>query len=307
VLLKEPRARVARLGFDYDRTPKDDVGECNLCGGGLLVTLTHADRYGFGARTCACQRCGLAFLSPRPTASAYAEFYATTYRPLVSAFHGRQIDAVTVEDDQRMYAASLLRLLGPLLQERNARSVLDVGGSTGLVAEAVATAFGLSATVLDPSPDELARADARGLATASGTIESFEHRGAPFDVVLVCQTIDHLLDVAGTLRKLRSLLASNGLLFVDIVDFRAAYLRAWSVEAATKIDHPYSLTEATAEAFLARAGFSPLHKDYAADHLHVGYCCVTREPDPDGLPSQDVVERFFREIRYVQNAPPRPQ
>ena len=45
---------------------------------------------------------------------------------------------------------------------------------------------------------------------------------------MLCQTVDHLLDVAGTLRRVRELLTDDGVLFVDIVDFRAAYLRNWS-------------------------------------------------------------------------------
>jgi hypothetical protein len=42
-------------------------------------------------------------------------------------------------------------------------------------------------------------------------------------VVIICQTVDHLLDVAGTLARVRQLLSDDGLLFIDIVDFRAAY------------------------------------------------------------------------------------
>src|SRR5206468_10725911 len=135
-----------------------------------------------------------------------------------------------------------------------------------------------------------------GLDASVGTIESFEGDGDRFGVALICQTIDHLLDVAGSLARVHGLLADDGLLFVDIVDFRAAYLRAASVEAATKVDHPYSLTEQTAEAYLARTGFRVLHKDYAADHLHVGYVCLTATPDPAALPTRESVERFFAEV-----------
>ena len=92
-------------------------------------------------------------------------------------------------------------------------------------------------------------------------------------MVLICQTVDHLLDVGGTLRRVRELLTDRGVLFVDIVDFRAAYLRNWSVEDATKIDHPYYLTQDTMQAYLRRAGFAIVHADYAADHLHVSYVC----------------------------------
>ena len=39
------------------------------------------------------------------TADAYGRFYDGIYRPLVSAFHGRLIDAATIQAEQREYAA----------------------------------------------------------------------------------------------------------------------------------------------------------------------------------------------------------
>jgi hypothetical protein len=99
----------------------------------------------------------------------------------------------------------------------------------------------------------------------------------------------------------RDLLTDRGQLFVDIVDFRAAYLRNWSVEDATKIDHPYYLTQNTMEAYLRRAGFGIVTVDYAADHLHVSYLCRLAAPVPDALPDPVAVRDLFREIRYVQN------
>ena len=116
---------------------------------------------------------------------------------------------------------------------------------------------------------------------------------------------DHLLDVAGTLKRVRQLMTPHGRLFIDIVDFRAAYLRNWSVEDATKIDHPYYLTEVTIGAFLRRAGFDVLRSDYAADHLHISYLCSLGTPVPDALPDPASVAESFREIRFVQNAPRR--
>jgi hypothetical protein len=134
-------------------------------------------------------------------------------------------------------------------------------------------------------------------------VEEHDFGTRRFDVVLICQTIDHLLDVAGTLARVRQLLTSRGRLFVDIVDFRAAYLRGWSVEDAVKIDHPYYLTQDTMRAYLSRAGFDVLRADYAADHLHVSYVCSPAEPSPDTRPDGSAVDAMFREIRFVQNAP----
>ena len=302
-LLAERRDRIAALGFDYGAQPKTNVERCNLCGCDALVVLTHRDRYGFAASACGCSRCGLVFLDPVMTAEAYGRFYSGTYRPLVSAYHGRLIDARTIQQEQREYAVERGDLLARYLRGQGYQSMLDIGGSTGVVAEAWARRFDLRATVVDPAPLETAEANALGLETIEGLIESVDLGGRQFDVVALGQTVDHLLDVAGTLRRVREVLAPRGLLFVDIVDFRAAYLRNWSVEEAVKIDHPYYLTEPTMTAYLRRAGFDIVRTDYAADHLHVSYVARPSQPAPGAMPAEDDVRALWREVRYVQNAP----
>lgn len=293
--------RIGALAFDYDAQPKARVERCNLCGGSTFVGLTHSDRYGYPASASCCSVCGLVFLDPVMTADAYGAFYERTYRPLVSAFHGRLIDATTIQEEQRQYAAERGALLAPWIDGRGYRTLLDIGGSTGIVAHAFARQFGLRGTVVDPAPLETAAAQALGLETVEGLIERIDLGSRRFDVVALCQTVDHLLDVSGTLSRIRELLNPKGILFIDIVDFRAGYLRNRSVEAAIKIDHPYYLTEATMTAYLGRAGFEVMRSDYAADHLHVSYVARPSAPDTNALPPAESVRELLRELRFVQN------
>jgi ubiquinone/menaquinone biosynthesis C-methylase UbiE len=237
------------------------------------------------------------------TAGAYARFYDGIYRPLVSAYHGRLIDAQTVQAEQQDYAADRAAFVRPFVESRGLETMLDIGGSTGVVAVQMARAFGLEATVIDPAPLELAHARQSGLEAITGLVEEHDFGDRRFDLVLICQTVDHLLDVSGTLRRVRGLLSDRGQLFIDIVDFRAAYLRNWSVEDAIKIDHPYYLTQDTMTAYLRRTGFEILRADYAADHLHVSYVCRLADPVADALPEPAAVRELFREVRFVQNAP----
>jgi SAM-dependent methyltransferase len=299
----ERKARIDALGYDVASQPKDAVRACNLCGATVSVTIAHRDRYGYPVTASACPRCGLVWLSPRMTAAAYTRFYDGVYRPLVSAFHGRLIDAVTIQAEQRDYAVDRAEMIRPFLQGAGLRSMLDIGGSTGVVAAHFAREFGLSATLIDPAPLEVEQARALGIETMTGLIEAHDFGPRRFDVVIVCQTVDHLLDVGGTLRRVHELLTDRGQLFIDIVDFRAAYLRNWSVEDAIKIDHPYYLTQNTMEAYLRRTGFSIAEVDYAADHLLVSYLCRRGTPAPEALPDPVAVRDLFREIRLVQNAP----
>jgi SAM-dependent methyltransferase len=234
---------------------------------------------------------------------AYARFYNAVYRPLVSAYHGRTIDARTIQDEQREYATAMEPFIERYLTGRQAVTLLDVGGSTGVVAGHLAQRFSLKATVLDPAADEIAEAHLRGLETITSLVEDWDPGPRRFDLVGMFQTIDHLQDIRATLDKIRAVIDENGTFVVDIVDFRAVYLRNWSVDEAVKIDHPFSLTEETAEAFLARAGFGPVGKMYAADGYHVAYACRPCAPNPRALPSPAAVTRFLREVRFVQNTP----
>ena len=299
----ERKDRIAALGYDYASQPKQAQASCNLCGAAEFIVLAHRDRYGYPAQAHACRHCGLVFLNPRMTAEAYGRFYDGTYRPLVSAFHGRLIDARTIQDEQREYAVERAAFIRPFIVKPARSTLLDIGGSTGVVAAHFAKEFGLKGTLIDPAPLEVEQARRLGLETVTGLVEEHDFGKRRFDVVIICQTVDHLLDVAGTLARVRQLLSDNGLLFVDIVDFRAAYLRNWSVEDAVKIDHPYYLTERTMVAYLRSSGFEVLRSDYASDHLHVSYVCRPGIADVDAMPAAASVDELLREVRFVQNAP----
>ncbi len=247
--------QIAALGYDYYAQATQRIVACNLCGPrGRAVEVAARDRYGYPATFVVCRCCGLGYLCPRLSATQYAHFYSEIYRPLVSAYHGRRIDAETVQVDQRGYAAELAEFLLPQLPS-SPRTILDVGGSTGVVARILAQRLNARATVLDPSPDELAVARAAGMETVAGLVEDFDPGERRWDLVLLCQTIDHLLDVRGTLTALRRMTADGGRAFVDIVDVDILLRRTGSIEQVVKIDHPYYLTRPTAAAYFALAGF----------------------------------------------------
>jgi len=277
----------------------EHVLTCNLCGGTSLVETARRDRYGYPATYRVCASCGLGFLSPRLTAAEYADFYARIYRPLVSAYHDRRIDAQTLQTEQRAYAAQLVELLRTALPEAP-RTVLDVGGSTGVVADAVRSAFGALATVLDPAPDELARAADAGMETVAGFAEDADLGGRTFDLVLLCQTIDHLLDVAATLRSLRRWVAPHGHAFVDVLDVDLMLRRGGSIETAVKVDHPFYLTRATALGYFAQVGLAPV-AERLSDDGHWGFVLAPTEPtEPDWAGLKAESDRHLAGVRALR-------
>ena len=293
--------RIAALAYDYAAQPKQSAAMCDLCGahGRDVTAVAHRDRYGFPASLAVCRRCGLGWLSPRMTPEAYARFYDGVYRPLVSAYHGRCIDAETVQVEQRAYATELAGFLEPPTS-RIVRGGEDSSGSTGVVAAVLAGRLDARATVLDPAPDELEVARAAGVETIAGLVEDLDRGERCWDLVLLCQTIDHLLEVRRTLSALRRMTSAAGRAFIDILDVDLMLQRAGAIERAIKIDHPYYLTRDTAVAFFALSGYVVLAERESGDG-HRGFVLapgVSVEPDWRALGR--AATEFLRRAGYRQ-------
>jgi SAM-dependent methyltransferase len=272
--------RIARVDFDPAKRRREHLGDCNLCGSFRFVEVSRRDRYGYDQRAVICARCGLGFLSPRLTADEYAAFYRAVYRPLVSAYHGRRIDAETVQADQARYGDELVDFLRRALPGPPS-TVLDVGGSTGVVAGAVRAAFGARATVLDPAPEELAVAGEQGMETIAGFAEDMQPDARSWELVLLCQTVDHLLDVRLTVSRLREVTAPGGYLFVDVLDLPFALRATGTIEGAIKVDHPFYLSRTTARSYLRATGFN-IVAERLSDDGHWGFLARTGDPaEPD--------------------------
>jgi SAM-dependent methyltransferase len=292
--------RIAALRYDYAARATVRPLACNLCGAtDRAAKLAERDRYGYPATLMLCRRCGLAYLCPQLNAIQYEHFYSKVYRPLVSAYHGRRIDAHTVQHDQRAYAAELAPFLFPLLPSPP-RTILDVGGSTGVVANVLASRVNAQVTVLDPAPDELAVAQAAGMETIAGFIEDFDPGQRTWDLVLLCQTIDHLLDARGALTALRRMMGAEGRAFVDIVDVEVLLRRTGRIERAAKIDHPYYFTGPTAAALFDLAGFTIIAQRLSDDG-HRGFVlapgpCI----EPDWTSLEIAATQFLTSVRATQ-------
>ena len=247
------------MRFDfYDTAPKEVVQACNLCGGHRFLPAGLIDRYELVAPTVRCSACGLRFLLVRMTEPAYRAFYMEGhYRKLLSAHYGREITANTIEAEQAVYAERLSTWLAPYMSEVASGLLLDLGGSTGVVAEHLCKAFDLDGTVVEPSEAEAQRAHSRGLTVVSSRLQDFTTT-SHYNLVTLCQTVDHLLDIKADLARIRKWVAKGGLLFVDFVE-----------DCPAKIDHPYYLSADTMHAYLVQAGFKRLACERSADGIHM--------------------------------------
>jgi ubiquinone/menaquinone biosynthesis C-methylase UbiE len=252
---------------------KETVTRCNVCHSSTIMIIANIDRYGLPVRTGMCMRCGLIFLIDRLTLEGYARFYEEIYRPLASAYLGRRNDAASFEVGQAQYARKIVEIFRGFIPPAEVSTLLDIGGSTGVVASEFVRAYNARVTVLDPSSEELEIARAKGHRTMHGLLENWHDGAEPFDLVLCCRTIDHFIDLRGSLLTMRNLCKPDGYVFIDIIDIEAIRTRKGMLEGALKIDHCYYLSSEVAPAIIAGAGLEVVYSEIASDPEHVTYIC----------------------------------
>ncbi len=292
---------VDSINFDYGSQPKQHVRSCNICGSSNSLVVSEKDRYGFDASGNLCLECGLVYISPRMTEQGYKLFYRKSYRQLVSHYLQREVNAQTIRKEQEQYAQEIFEWIAPFLTSLGSTlRILDVGGSTGIVANRfkenlMAKRVTVQATVIDPSPDELAVAKELGLDTIEGLVESVEIGRECWDFILMCQTIDHLMDVQKTVSIVRDALADNGLFFLDIVDWKHN-VQQKGVQGSMKIDHPFNFTKQTIVPFLQRMGFQSISESRLTDGHLIGFLCKKADPNKCQF-SKEHVEALLSLIR----------
>ncbi len=278
------------------------VPACNICGSPKNVIVAERDRYGLPLRTAMCVHCGLVYLVDRFSAAGYARFYHDgMYRDVSSSFLGSTHSIAQIQANQTEYARHLTRTLEGYLSPGAGATLIDIGGSAGVVASEFQRHFGLRATVLDPSAEEAGAARKLGAETITGSLEDWS-TDEKFDVVLLCRSVEHFYDLRTALQKIRSLLKPDGVFYCDIADFMELCRLSGPPETITKIDHCYWLSHETAPAIFRAAGLEVISTNLVFRAGQVGFLMRPCEavPVPPLAPAwiEDRVRRIL-EIEWA--------
>lgn len=253
------------------------------------TTLALSDRYGFTCRLVMCGHTGLLYLSDRLTSESYQKFYESgLYRKLISSYRGspeqtQQELANQIEKEARVTANALVKALTKELKLAAGAKILDVGGSRGLIAQALQSEFDAQVTVLDPSKQELNEATKRGLQAHLGTLEQAVFKpDEMFDVVMIVQTIEHFFDIRQAFTKVRELVRPNGYVIFDTQDFVSETIRYGSTRAVSRLDHCYFLYDEMVEVFCNWIGLQ-IEKRIWYLKSSILYVCRLKEPDSSAL------------------------
>jgi SAM-dependent methyltransferase len=224
---------------------------CNLCGADDAELLSRVERFGTGIPTVGCRRCGLIYLDPRWSDESYRAFYEEDYRRLMGEEEDPPREAMF---RARVHGAALLAFCADFIKP-GAR-VLDIGCGSGGVLRAFREGRDCRCVGIEPSIEQSAFArNELGLEVVTGILESVELEPESFDLILILQTLNHLLDPAAFLSHAHRLLRPAGQLLIEVQNF-PEYAKTTS--KACQVDHCYYFSAETLECMLRRRGFEPV-------------------------------------------------
>lgn len=219
---------------------------CPACGGRGFRHLFHKQGYGFVR----CAGCGLVRLDPLPDPATLPDVYDRSYENGLYAAFARA-EAVREATARARVAA--------LRAHARESPWLDVGASTGALVRA-ARAAGIDAEGIELSAPAVAAARAAGLPVTRASAEHF----APtrrYGCVTAFDLLEHLVDPAGFLARVRAWLAPGGRLALSVPDISSAAARLmgrhWYYYAPPL--HVYYFDRRTLVRLLARHGFRTVH------------------------------------------------
>lgn len=201
-----------------------------------------------------CGSCGHLYVSPRMPAEAIPVLYGSSYWHDVMLAMGNPPLAERIAFD---YDNALTKLRRDVLPFRRSGRLLDVGASNGGVVKR-AEELGFAAAGVEPSAEicEFARRS-HGIAMHEGTLKQLDFPDASWDVVLLHDVLEHLLEPSHELREIRRILAPGGLLVIETLSAASLELADHGTEwtLMNPIEHVNFPDERAGARWLHEAGF----------------------------------------------------
>jgi 2-polyprenyl-3-methyl-5-hydroxy-6-metoxy-1,4-benzoquinol methylase len=196
-----------------------------------------------GHRLLLCRGCGLAFVDGSPR--DFDDYYSRQYDP-------------GLEDRPAVHERAL-RWVSRHLPAGGGLSLLEIGCGFGHLLVRLRER-GFRVAGIEPNERAAAYArDAQGLTVACSTVERLAGpvRDQSYDAVLMIQTLEHLPDPLAALSTVRSLMASDGRLFVEVPHYFSPiglYRPSANGRYIPSGNHLFVYSAETLTAFMKRAG-----------------------------------------------------
>ncbi|WP_202967524.1 bifunctional 2-polyprenyl-6-hydroxyphenol methylase/3-demethylubiquinol 3-O-methyltransferase UbiG [Caenimonas sp. SL110] len=226
-----------------------------MCRGSLATVVGSHDRNGAALRTVACEGCGLVWVDPRPFDSR--QFYEQDYRRAYkNTFEPRPRHVLRAGRVALDRWSRIKRFLRPGMR------VLDVGSGGGEFSYLL-TRLGLHVVGVEPNVGYAQYAQREyALDIRRGFIGDVELEAASRDLVTIWHVLEHTEDPGAVLRKLRHVLAAQGLLVVEVPNIEAT---CQSPRSTFHAAHLYHFNVATLQALASCNGLQAIDHRLSPD------------------------------------------
>jgi SAM-dependent methyltransferase len=230
---------------------------CNLCGSVDVEVIGTRDRDAHPLRTTICRMCGLVWSNPRPGPDDVRRYYSREYR---LDYKGHSTPSLRHIARSGRGALNRYRALAPFLK-RGAR-ILDAGAGGGEVVY-VLRKLGFDASGLEPDEEYARHArETLDVPVATGFVQDATFPPGSFDVVTMYHALEHVEDPAAILSRLRSWMADEGVLLIEVPNIEALCI---SPTHRFHFAHFYNFSRAALEALGRKAGFEPVQTTTSSD------------------------------------------
>jgi 2-polyprenyl-3-methyl-5-hydroxy-6-metoxy-1,4-benzoquinol methylase len=159
-----------------------------------------------------CEECGHGWANPRPTLTAMLEASAD---PPPGHLMGFSYEQMTVKSD----------ILHELWARKPGGDLLDIGTANGTTAS-VAQDFGYRVTAMDIHSGYADLVRGMGIEFIEADITNCNLGNRTFDVIMMGDVIEHVVDVKGTIANVKALLKPGGLFWLSTPNYEGAWTRA---------------------------------------------------------------------------------
>lgn len=226
---------------------------CVVCEGTTFDPVAEKDRYGIRHLSGICRECGHFQATAYYHPSLLDRFYTHFYRDI----YGELTPPVTFER-HRARGSEILAYVGEAIPSQ--ANVLEVGCGTGGILQVFKDA-GHRVSGIDMDEDFLAHGQSRGLDLSLSSLDDahFERR---FDLIILSHVLEHFVDPAAKLGKIRALLAEGGHLYVEVPSLHSCGPREGSdMLRYLQNAHVSNFTVESLANLFARAGFQVVRSD----------------------------------------------
>jgi SAM-dependent methyltransferase len=215
------------------------------------------DRDGHPLRTTICRVCGLVWSNPRPGPEEVRRYYSREYR---LDYKGHSTPSLRHIARSARGALNRYRTLAPYL--KRAARILDAGAGGGEVVY-VLRKLGFDASGLEPDEQYARHArETLNVPVETGFVQDATFPPGSFDVVTMYHALEHVEDPAAILSRLRSWIADDGVLLIEVPNVEAVCI---APTHRFHFAHFYNFSRATLEAVGRKAGFEPVQTTTSSD------------------------------------------